>query len=173
MHDFAELALRGEVISRRIYEEETDQILGLLAETGETIYVKALQSLSLHRAAYLVGMCSMYEAYLEGRYGESGWALVRRTLGDAGEQDLLQRFEFMTAAVNVLKHGQGRSYEYLCQRRLELPFSIAMEDGTEDFDEGDVSMLVSLVVVDQELADFFNAVIMEISDFLTAHTMED
>jgi len=54
-----------------------------------------------------------------------------------GAQDLKERFVNLRLAINVLKHGEGRSYTDLLEKAAALPFRI--KQPTENFfNEGDV-----------------------------------
>jgi hypothetical protein len=74
----------------------------------------------------------------------------------SGEIDLRNRFSFFLHAINVLKHGRGRSYDALIAMHASLPFRIK-RPGEHSFFEGDVSEVATLVEVDdrflQECAD--------------------
>lgn len=74
-----------------------------------------------------------------------GFAELRKIL--LSEQDLALRFEQFAAAVNVLKHGRGRSYDWLLSMREALPFILKARD-QHFFFEGDVSEPDTLVLVD-------------------------
>lgn len=51
------------------------------------------------------------------------------------------------SAINVLKHGKGRSYDYLVSRYNHLDFKIKLPS-ENFFDEGNVSEVTILVDVD-------------------------
>jgi hypothetical protein len=64
-----------------------------------------------------------------------------------GEVDLGKRFSLFVYAINVLKHGRGRSYDALVAMGTDLPFRIK-HPGEDFFFEGDVSEVATLVEVD-------------------------
>ena len=64
-------------------------------------------------------------------------------------QAVATSFEQLVAAVNVLKHGRGRSYEWLFVRKESLPFVVKARD-QHFLLEGDVSEPDTLVFVDDE-----------------------
>ncbi|MDT8873382.1 hypothetical protein RAA17_25360 [Komagataeibacter rhaeticus] len=67
--------------------------------------------------------------------------------GKIPNEMLLQRSEDYQCAINVLKHGRGRSYEYLTNRHKDLEFRIKLPD-ENFFNEGDVSEVTTLIDVD-------------------------
>jgi hypothetical protein len=83
----------------------------------------------------------------DGLNCSDGFAELRTILLEAGQTDLALRFNQFAAAVNVLKHGKGRSYEKLLEMHGTLPFLLRERD-QHLFSEGDVSESYALVVVD-------------------------
>ncbi len=115
---------------------------------ASTLFVKNAQALQLGKVVTAVGIFSIFEARLQdGLNCSDGFAEVRKILLSAGEQDLALRFDQFAAAVNVLKHGRGRSYDWLLSTRDALPFSVKATDQNFFF-EGDVSEPDTLVLVD-------------------------
>lgn len=72
--------------------------------------------------------------------------MVDEKLESAGERALADDFRAYRLAVNVLKHGAGRSHEALLSFQDNLPFNIRRMD--EFFGEGDAVGGQSLVEVD-------------------------
>jgi hypothetical protein len=115
---------------------------------GSTLFVKNAQALQLGKVVTAVGSFSIFEARLQDSLDcPDGFAQLRKILITAEKQDLLLRFEQFTAAVNVLKHGQGRSYDLLLSMHESLPFVLKARD-QHFFFEGDVSESNTLVLVD-------------------------
>jgi hypothetical protein len=109
--------------------------------------VKGLQALELQRAIVAVGMFSMFDAALQDALGCSdGFKGAVALMTDPEEQALKQRFWDVQLAINVLKHGQGRSYQELLARRDALPFEIYPFG--DDSEEGDVAAISTLVRAD-------------------------
>jgi hypothetical protein len=78
---------------------------------------------------------------------EDGFVAARKYLED--ESDLRTRFSQFLSAINVLKHGRGRSYDLLVAECEGLPFRIKRPE--EDFFcEGDVSEMSTLIEVDDQ-----------------------
>lgn len=104
--------------------------------------------LRLQKAVMAVGMFSIFEAILQDRLDcKNGFAEANSILERTSNSTLLQKFEDYQCAINVLKHGKGRSYEYLVGRYRQLEFRIKLPDESF-FDEGDVSEVTLLVDVD-------------------------
>ena len=115
---------------------------------GSTGFVKNAQALELGKVVTAVGIFSIFEARLQDCLECSdGFAELRKILLSAGEQDLALRFDQYAAAVNVLKHGKGRSYDSLLSMPAALPFVVKARD-QHFFFEGDVSEPDTLVLVD-------------------------
>ena len=68
----------------------------------------------------------------------------------------LYGFDQFAAAVNVLKHGRGRSYDWLLSMRETLPFFLKGRD-QHFFFEGDVSEPDTLVLVDDAFVHYESA----------------
>jgi hypothetical protein len=109
--------------------------------------VKNAQAIQLGKVVLAVGIFSIFEARLQDSLNCSdGFAELRKILSNTNKQDLALRFEQFTAAVNVLKHGKGRSYDWLLSNGA-LPFVVKARD-QHSFSEGDVSEPDTLVLVD-------------------------
>lgn len=93
-------------------------------------------------------MFSLFEAILQDRLEcNDGLGEAASILGVAGEATLEQRFNDLRRAINVLKHGRGRSYDALVARADSLSFRIKMPEESFFF-EGDVSEVSTLIKVD-------------------------
>lgn len=92
-------------------------------------------------------MFSLFDAILQDRLGcADGFEGARKCLEEAGEQQLLQRFLQFRLAMNVLKHGRGRSYDALLNQIDTLPFRIKKLNESFFF-EGDVGEISTLIEV--------------------------
>src|SRR4051794_15313943 len=117
MHSFPELI--GHCASYTLYQlkKTNEAIIAELQTSGATILVKELQMVRLQKAVTAVGMFSIFEAILQDRLAcENGFAEAKLILKRTSNEVLLQRFEDFQCAINVLKHGKGRSYESLFAR---------------------------------------------------------
>jgi hypothetical protein len=93
-------------------------------------------------------MFSIFESIVQDRLEcQNGFTAVRECLAHENENDLNNRFAIFVHAINVLKHGRGRSYDTLITRGNDLPFRIK-RPGEDFFSEGDVSEVATLIEVD-------------------------
>jgi hypothetical protein len=145
MHSFTELVDRSVRFTLNALKEEEDRITEALQTSAATHLVKTLQMIQLQKVITAVGMFSIFEAILQDEFGcENGFVEARKYLEDGS--DLGTRFSQFLSAINVLKHGRGRSYEVLLAERDRLPFRILTPE--EDFFcEGDVSEVSTLIEV--------------------------
>lgn len=87
-------------------------------------------------------------------------------MDDEGESDLRERFGELILAINVLKHGRGRSYDLLVTKVESLPFRVKLPEEVFFF-EGDVSEISTLVEVDDVFVQRCSDVISEVSQVIT------
>jgi hypothetical protein len=83
-------------------------------------------------------------------------------LDDEAELNLKECFEDLFLAINVLKHGRGRSYDALVAKTNPLPFRIKLPSEPFFF-EGDVSEISTLVEVDDTFVPHCGKVISDVS----------
>jgi hypothetical protein len=148
MHSFADLVDRSTNFALFVLKEAEHKAIEALQTSGATRHVKNLQMMRLHRAVIAIGIFSLFEAIVQDRLEcRDGLAAVRECLEHAGEVNLGNRFSLFVYAINVLKHGRGRSYDALIAVGAGLPFRI--KGPHEDFfSEGDVSEVATLIEVD-------------------------
>lgn len=128
--------------SRRV-EEAAHEELQTSAATPPLI---ALRLVRLQRAVLALGMFSLFESMLQTLMGwgtplEQLDAYIRKH----GSAELAEKFTDYKLAINVLKHGKGRSYEQLLARSASLDFKVKPDD-EHFFYEGDVSEVMSLLI---------------------------
>ncbi len=147
MHPFSELAMRCVALTSGLLREKREYVLAELQEHGTTVLVKALQAVELQGAVVAVGVVAMFDAALQDALEcTDGFQGALQVIEHAGESELYSRFRDVQLAVNVLKHGYGRSHDELLSRRDKLPFRVRAAN--EFFEEGDVSEIATLVQVD-------------------------
>ena len=101
----------------------------------------------LQKTISAVGIFSLFEAMLQGQLECSdGFREAEAMLEREGETALKERFVDLRLAINVLKHGRGRSYDALIAKD-RLPFKIK-RPGEAFFFEGGVSEIDTLIEVD-------------------------
>ena len=163
MHAFDELVQHCTEFSLNALEEAHQEVTEALQTSAGTPLVKALQMVQLQRVISAVGMFSMFDAILQdGLQCSDGFRTAGELLEKQGETALKGRFYDLQLAVNVLKHGRGRSYDALVQKAPSLPFRVKGPD-EYFFNEGDVSEVSTLVEVDDAFVRRCADVIREVA----------
>ena len=148
MHPFNELIHSSTAFSLSALEAASQRVSESLEASAATQLVKALQMIQLQKAISAVGMFSIFDALLQrGLHCKDGLPEAMKVLAALGESALKNRFYDLQFAINVLKHGKGRSYDELVQKAASLPFRIKLT-GEAFFEEGDVGEISSLIKVD-------------------------
>ena len=124
--------------------------------------------IQLQKAIFSIGMFSMFEAALQDQLScRNGFEGAKNILKEKQNLKLHNRFDEFICAINVLKHGKGRSYDALLSKSEILPFKIKLQ-GENFFDEGDISEIDTLIEVDDSFvlncADLIDKVSSEIGD---------
>lgn len=148
MHSFDELAHYCTEYMLGSLQQSQQSVEAELQTSGATRLVRALQMIQLQKAISAIGVFSMFDAMLQDELGcADGFRGAVELLESEGKADLKQRFLDLRMAINVLKHGRGRSYDALVKRAEDLPFTIKLPD-QHFFNEGDVSEVATLVEID-------------------------
>lgn len=166
MHSYTELVFRSTEVMLGSLREANDKLIDLLQESASTSLVKGLQAVQLQKAILAVGMFSIFEARLQDGLDCNdgfGFREAGEILEHAGCTALKRRLDDMVLAINVLKHGRGRSYDALVAKVDSLPFRIKMP-GEAFFAEGDVSEIQTLIEVDDAFVRTCADVIYEVAD---------
>tara|TARA_B100000678_G_C17994081_1_gene416171 strand:- start:51 stop:581 length:531 start_codon:yes stop_codon:yes gene_type:complete len=161
------LLIEGCVASMKTLIEDTRvQIEELMKTHPTSVHIKNLQSLNLQYAVTAVGIFSIFEADLQRELeADDGFRAVRALLIERDESELLERFDLFKHAINVLKHGAGRSYDALRQFDGSLPFLLKSSD-QESFDEGDCTEIDTLILADDEFVSNCAEIVYQVSDFV-------
>lgn len=163
MHSFTELVDRSTSFTLNNLKEASNRVADSLQTSAATHLVKSLQMIQLQKAIMAVGMFSIFESMLQGKMAnKDGFAVARKCLDDAGEFELKKRFSQFAAAINVLKHGRGKSYDMLLREVESLPFRIRRPE-EKFFKEGDVSEVATLIQVDDDFVLGCAVVIRDVS----------
>lgn len=134
--------------------------------SGSTSLVNAARMLTMLRAIVAIGSFSVFEAVLQQQAGwDNPFATIDQLLRDIGNEPLADRFNDYRNAINVLKHGKGRSYEALLKRGAALDFPLKPPDQSF-FHEGDVSEGLHLIKADDEFGRRCAQIIREVADAL-------
>lgn len=163
MHSFAELVARCTAFSLEALRQVDERALEGLQTSAATHLVKTLQMVQLQKAISAVGMFSLFEAMLQdGLECRDGFREAEKILEREGETALKERFVDLQRAINVLKHGRGRSYDALIAKADRLPFKIKGL-GEAFFFEGNISEAATLIEVDDAFVLSCAEVIREVS----------
>jgi hypothetical protein len=129
-------------------DERDANIIEELQTRASNSLVDGLRTNTMERTIIAVGTIGVFEALLQRcRNWPDAFPELDKELRRNGRDDLADRFRDYRDAINVLKHGEGRSYEQLLARKNQLPFTVK-DKGQAFFDEGDVSEITRLVDVD-------------------------
>jgi len=140
-----------------------------LQTSAQTSLVLTLKLSRLHRSMLAIGMFSLFESLLQS---EIGWADPFNELPEKlrgwENNTLAQVFCDYKSAINVLKHGYGRSYDRLLTRLDQLEFAVKPK-GEEFFFEGDVSEPAGFLIdVDEKFVVRCAELIKEISETISS-----
>jgi len=120
----------------------------LLEVSSYTVALNSLRSFRIQRAVIAVGMFSMFESALQA---ENEWAdpfkELKCLLNEKGLQELATRFDHYRLAINVLKHGEGQSFDRLFAHQDILEFDIKQSNDWFD-GEGDITESQFLIDAD-------------------------
>jgi hypothetical protein len=164
MHGFAELVDRCTAFTLEALRQANERALDGLQTSAATPLVKALQMVQLQKAISAVGMFSVFEAMLQdGLECSDGFREAEEILESERQTALKERFVDLQRAINVLKHGRGRSYDALIAKADRLPFRIK-RPGEGFFFEGDVSEIATLIEVDDAFVLNCAEVIRQVSE---------
>ncbi len=166
-----------ELISRAVdyalgYAEATEaDVNEQLENSGSTVLVNAVRTLTMHSTIVAIGSFSVFEAVLQQQKGWSRlFSKVDTFLRAQGRCDLAERFLDYRAAINVLKHGAGSSYGKLLARKDGLAFRVKAKD-EHFFSEGDVAEGLRLVDADHAFVRQCSLIIEEIVTALRAEAL--
>lgn len=160
MHNFDELISRGTIFTLNALSKANNLLIDSLQENASTSSVIGLQMIQLQKAILAVGMFSIFDSELQNRLScEDGFKEAKRILKQKGNVSLENRFNDFILAINVLKHGYGRSYNSLAKKFNNLPFEMYLQDSTFRV-EGDVSEADTLIRVD-------DAFVLECAELVT------
>jgi hypothetical protein len=164
MHTFTDLVDRCTAFTLDALREANERTIDALQTSAATTLVKALQMIQLQKAILAVGMFSLFEAKLQdGLSCSDGFREATDILDREGEAVLKEHFNDLQLAINVLKHGRGRSYDALVAKAGVLRFRVKLP-GEAFFCEGDVSEVSTLIEVDDTFVLSCAEVIREVSE---------
>ncbi|MCA9563650.1 MAG: hypothetical protein KC561_09185 [Myxococcales bacterium] len=163
MHNFPSLADRCAEFTLSALSVANSKAIEALQGGGPSVPVQTLQMVRLQKTIFAVGMLSVFEAILQNDLNcDDGFVEARRVLDCAGEEDLKSELDRLLLAINVLKHGRGRSYEKLVAQSDSLSFRIKLPDDAF-LEEGDVSEINTLIEVDDAFVQLCGNVISRVA----------
>ncbi len=149
MHEFTELVDGCITFTIKSLDEINEKTLDALETSANTGLVKTVQMIQLQKVILSVGIFSIFEAWLQKKlHCENGFKTAKEIL-EKKDKQLYEKFNQFYLAINVLKHGKGKSYNDLVSMADELSFTLKMP-GQFFFDEGNVSEVSTLIQVDDE-----------------------
>ncbi|EGV44086.1 hypothetical protein BZARG_950 [Bizionia argentinensis JUB59] len=150
MHYFEELVSSGTLFTLDALEEMNLKSIEELQRSGSTIAVRSTQMIQLQKTILSIGMFSMFDSVLQERLScNNGFDAAKKLLLQMEKVELHNRFNDFICAINVLKHGHGRSYNKLLSKVEQLPYKLKLPEENL-FDEGDVSEISTLIEVDDK-----------------------
>ncbi|WP_313113361.1 hypothetical protein [Aequorivita sediminis] len=164
MHNFSELIFGSTTFTLDSLKEVEDKIVKPPQISGSTILVKNLQMIELQKTITAIGMFSLFESILQDRLNcNNGFEEAKKILIQSGNEKINKRFVIFICAINVLKHGKGRSYNTLVAESEILPFKIKFP-GENYFEEGDASEMSTLIDVNNDFILMCAKLIEEVSE---------
>jgi hypothetical protein len=149
--------------------EAEQQTFKELETSGATRLVNALRIFRLQRAILSVGMFSMFEALLQSKLNwTQPFAQLDNYLRKHGKPELASAFTDYRLAVNVLKHGEGKSHKELLARADKLEFKVRAP-GDHFHEEGDVSDVGILIDADDNFVHRCAELVEAASEVIRAH----
>lgn len=145
MHEFSDLASSSTSFTLRSLDDLLEKEFSSLQSGASTKSIKNIQSANFSKVIFAIGLFSLLESMV---LYESSVEKVKKNL----DQDLFNTWHLYYLAINVLKHGEGKSYDELVSKKLDgviLPFKVKLPN-EEFFDEGEVSEINILIDVDND-----------------------
>lgn len=167
-----ELVARAVRSFLRSIKEDQDRLYEVGRHSASNSLVIGFRLVTMRCAVAGIGAISILESMLQDTYD---WQRPFEALNDHlrrhGLHEIADRFQDFRAAVNVLKHGRGRSYDGLQRQGRELAFRVKPPD-EPCFEEGDVAEIATLVEVNPEFLRNCSEIIEEIVTALKEHPPE-
>lgn len=163
--EFDQLSRAARLLSGHVDELQHRHVSNLQVGASNTDVV-GLQTCAMATTFIIVGLVGCFEGRLQARYGgDRAYDQLDAELRKVTRDDLADSFQHYRKAVNVLKHGEGASYEALLRDRAALPFPVRGK-GEAFFEEGDVSEVGGLIHTGGDFTDRCVRLIEEIRGVL-------
>jgi len=142
-----------------------EEVYKALETSGRTSLVMTLRMLRLQRAVLAIGMFSLFEALLQTTMNwKNAFEELDKYLRAQGAIALADKIADYKLAINVLKHGEGRSHTELLSQTALLEFGVRAK--TDFFSEGDVSEVGVLIDVDDKFVRRCAELVEEAADII-------
>lgn len=164
-HDIDILALAaGWTVAGHEYASAIN--LRQLEMDGQTSRVTIARMMTMQATIVATGTISVFESLLQQSLGwDQPFARLDSHLREQGMDELADRLLDYRDAINVLKHGAGRSHDRLVGRKGRLNFAVRALD--QPFhNEGDVSEVSTLVRADTHFVRNCGRLVAEVTDAL-------
>jgi hypothetical protein len=146
-----------------VYERTTTA----LQTSGATRLVKTLQMIQLQKAIMTIGMFSMFEAMLQDELKcRDGFKEAKIILKENNCSDLCEKFIDLELSINILKHGKGKSYSALIAKNGGTLKNYIKELNVENYEEGDVSEINTLIDVDDNFVNYCSEIILQVAEVI-------
>jgi len=137
-----------------------------LQEDGQTSRVTMARMMTMCSTIVATGTISVFESLLQQSLGwDQPFTTLDRHLREHDLDGLAERFLDYRDAINVLKHGAGRSHDRLLGRKVRIDFAVRAIDQAFH-DEGDVSEVSTLVRADTQFVRNCGRLVAEVTDAL-------
>jgi len=143
-----------------------EKISEALQTSGASHLVRGLEMIQFQKSIFVIGIFSILESYLQEVLGcANGFEEAKKILDEESEPVIKGSFDNYLLAINVLKHGRGRSYDILITKAQTLPYRVRMPDESF-FLEGDVSELSTLIQVDDTFVRNCGGIICSVAEVI-------
>jgi hypothetical protein len=150
MHSYSDLINRCTIFTIGTLKEVNDKTIESLQTSGATVLVKTLQMIQLQKTILVIGMFSLYESILQEALNcKNGFTEAKQILQKGDNALVFEDFTDLELAVNVLKHGKGRSYDSLISKNGGT-LQNYIKELDDNWEEGDVSEIDTLIKVDDD-----------------------
>ncbi len=164
MHNYSELLTYCTSFTLTSLAETNEKVIDRLQTSGATILVKTLQMIQLQKVIMAIGMFSLFESMLQDELKcDDGFKDVKKIMLINNHLVLREKFIDLEIAINVLKHGRGKSYDKKKKKNGGTLNIYIKELNLENYEEGDVSEVNTLIFVDDAFINYCSEVIFEVS----------
>ncbi len=168
MHSYDKLSQYCVSMAVYSWEKNTNNITEELQTSSRSTLINSLQAIQLSRTIMAVGLFSVFEVMLQRQLScKDGFLETSKLLVSMGEIDVNKEFLTFQLAINVLKHGEGRSYTALLTQLESFPFKVK-SPSEHFFFEGDLGEVKTLIEVTdnfvQACADVIHKVMSKLRD---------